>query len=220
MGQAFLRQFWVKQHNQSVLYNPTFVDDVQCNTTNQSSTIQLLVMFSTALKVAIYRSFHKRFEKKENCPVSLSRQEAGPVPARTRRDPTRRHGRGLGAGVTGTRRSASRPTWPSPRNRSRGSQAWAKRSAARGLGAGETGTRRTAGSPTQLSLAAALKARPARRAAGTAAIRSGPLPSSRRSLNRGNGGPADSWSSQPGRTTSRDSHHLDGSRPPRAAHST
>ena len=57
-------------------------------------------------------------------------------------------------GATGTRRSASHPTWPSPRTRLRGPQAWAERSAARVLGAWELGTGQTSGSPTQPTLAA------------------------------------------------------------------
>ena len=116
--------------------------------------------------------------------LSWPEPEAGPAPARTRRDPTRRRNRGLGARVTGTRRSASHPTWPSPR--SRGPQAWAEWGAVRGLGAGETGTRRTSGSPTQPSLAAALKAGPACSRDGggpewtAALIAAGPGPGKRR----------------------------------------
>ena len=67
-------------------------------------------------------------------------------------------------------------------------------------GTRETGSRRPASSLTRPSLASALKAPPVRRAVGTAAVRNGPRPSSPRSLDRGNGGPADSWSSQPART--------------------
>ena len=62
-----------------------------------------------------------------------------------------------------------------------------------------------------------LQAPPVRRAVSIAAVRIGSRPTAWRSLDRGNGGPADSWTSHPGRPAARDLHHPDGSRPQQAA---
>ena len=62
-----------------------------------------------------------------------------------------------------------------------------------------------------------LQAPPVRRAVSTAAVRIGSRLMAKRSPDRGNGGPAVSWTSQPGRPATRDVHHPNGSRPQRAA---
>ena len=62
-----------------------------------------------------------------------------------------------------------------------------------------------------------LQAPPVRRAVSTAAVRIGSRLMAKRSPDRGNGGPAVSWTSQPGRPATRDFHHPNGSRPQRAA---
>ena len=75
------------------------------------------------------------------------------------------------------------------------------------------GTTRT-GPASKASAAAAPQVR---RAVSTAAVRLGSRLTGRRSLDRGNGGLADSWTSQPGRPATRDFHHPDGSRPQQPA---
>ena len=57
-----------------------------------------------------------------------------------------------------------------------------------------------------------LQAPPVRRAVSSAAVRIGSRPTAWRSLARGNGGPADSWTSHPCRPAARDLHHPDCSR--------
>ena len=141
-------------------------------------------------------------------PTRPSRQSRSP-------DGTRSRGHGDSAVSQSTHSAEPTVTLSGPAGQANRSAAVPR--AAQGYGARETGTRRPASSPTRLSLAAALKAPQARRAVGTAAVRSGPWPPSRRSLDRENFCPADSWSFQPGMTASRDSNHHAESRPQRAA---
>ena len=61
-----------------------------------------------------------------------------------------------------------------------------------------------------LRVPAILTALPVRQAVSNAAVQSGSLLTARQSLDRGIGGPADSWTSQPGRPATRDSHPPDG----------
>ena len=116
--------------------------------------------------------------------------------------------------VKGTRRPTKLPYPAEPPGRASGPASQASGRTPRGLAAGETETRRPASHHTLQSDPAMSKALPVRRAVGSDSA----LPQSSQdrgslrggALDRGTGGPADSWTSQPGRPATRDSHPPDG----------